>query len=192
MQMYLSRLRAMAILLISKPPNLTKKLSNKSLRISSRAISKKMTPLKKASNFFQTLSSGLRNEPYIKINVIFAGVILLVLAYSGIFSPDKNNYPVVCIHQKLTGRPCFSCGLSHSFSLIVRGRIEEAYKWNIYGMRVFIFFFSQFLMRIFFTVIYLNNENQRIWLIRYDIAGSILLFSISFYPFFRQLLLTLV
>ena len=151
-----------------------------------------MTLLKKASNFFRTLSSGIRSEPYIKINIVLAGVILLVIAYSGIFSPDKNNYPVVCIHQKLTGQPCFSCGLSHSFSLIVRGRIEEAYKWNIYGMRVFIFFFSQLLLRIFFTVFYLNNENQRIWLIRYDIAGSIIVFAIAFFPFFRQLILSLL
>jgi hypothetical protein len=158
----------------------------------SRAISIKMILLKKASNYLRTLSSGIRSEPYLKINIVLAGVILLVIAYSGIFSPDKNNYPVVCIHQKLTGQPCFSCGLSHSFSLIVRGRIEEAYKWNIYGMRVFIFFISQFLMRIFFTVVYLKNENQRNWLIKYDIAGSILIFAIAFYPFFRQLLVSLL
>jgi hypothetical protein len=151
-----------------------------------------MTLSKKANSFFRDLSIGIRNEPYIKINVVFAGVILLVLAYSGIFSPDKNNYPVVCIHQKLTGQPCFSCGLSHSFSLIVRGRLEEAYKWNVYGMRVFIFFLSEFLMRIFFTVFYLKNGNHSKLLIKYDIAGSILLFAISFYPFFRQLILNLL
>lgn len=151
-----------------------------------------MTLLKKASNSFRHFSSGIRSEPYIKINIVFAGVILLVLAYSGIFSPDKNNYPVVCIHQKLTGQTCFSCGLSHSFSLILKGRIEEAYKWNIYGMRVFIFFISQLLMRILFTVFYLKNENHNMWLIRYDIAGSFLLFAISFYPFFRQLVVSLV
>ena len=43
--------------------------------------------------------------------MIFAGVILLIFAYSGIFSPDKDNYPVTCIHEKLTGLPCVSCGL---------------------------------------------------------------------------------
>jgi hypothetical protein len=151
-----------------------------------------MTLSKKANNFFQALSSGFWSEPYIKINIVFAGVILLVLAYSGIFSPDKNNYPVVCIHQKLTGQPCFSCGLSHSFSLIVRGRIEEAYKWNHYGMRVFLFFISQFLMRIFFTYFYLKTAKFRNELIMYDIAGSILIFAIAFYPFFRQLILSLI
>ena len=146
-----------------------------------------MTPLRKLSDFSREFLSRIKNEPYLIINIVFAGVILLVFAYSGIFSPDKNNYPVVCIHEKLTGLPCFSCGLSHSFSLIVRGRLEEAYHWNIYGMRVFLFFISQFLMRIVFSVFYLKNEENRKWLIIYDIAGSILIFAIAFYPFFRQL-----
>ncbi len=34
--------------------------------------------------------SNLRNEPYLIINIVFAGVILLIIAYSGIFSPDKE------------------------------------------------------------------------------------------------------
>ncbi len=151
-----------------------------------------MTLLRKASKFSREFFSGIKNKPYIIINIVFAGVILLILIYSGIFSPDKNNYPVTCIHEKLSGLPCFSCGLSHSFSLIIRGRVEEAYQWNIYGMRVFIFFVSQFLMRIIFSVCYQKNENIRNWLIWYDIAGSILIFAIAFYPFFRQLVLSLL
>ena len=150
-----------------------------------------MTLLRKLSDFFHEFSSGIKNKPYLIINIIFAGVILLVIAYSGIFSPDNDNYPISCVHEKLTGLPCFSCGLSHSFSLIVRGRIEEAYQWNIYGMRVFLFFVSQFLMRIFFSVCYQRNEGTRKWLIYYDIAGSVLIFAIAFYPFLRQLAISL-
>ena len=150
-----------------------------------------MTLSGKVNNFFREFYSGLKGKPYLIINIVFAGVILMVLAYSGIFSPDKNNYPVICIHEKLTGLPCFSCGLSHSFSLIIRGRVEEAYRWNVYGMRVFLFFISQLLMRIFFSVWYQRNENSRNWQIWYDIAGSILIFAIAFYPFFRQLVLEL-
>lgn len=148
-----------------------------------------MIQLKKENNFFREFLIPIRKEPYLKINIILAGVVLLVLAYSGIFSPDRDNYPVTCIHEKITGLPCFSCGLSHSFSLIVRGRIEEAYKWNVYGMRVFLFFVSQLLMRIVFSVRYLRNTENRKWLIYYDIAGSILIFAISFYPFIRQLII---
>jgi hypothetical protein len=150
-----------------------------------------MTQSRRVNNFFREFFSGIRNHPYLIVNLVFAGVILTIMVYSGIFSPDKNNYPVICIHEKLTGLPCFSCGLSHSFSLIIRGRLEEAYQWNIYGMRVFLFFVSQLLMRIFFSVSYCRNEHSREWLIWYDIAGSVLILAIAFYPFFRQLVLAL-
>jgi hypothetical protein len=125
----------------------------------------------------------LRNEPYLIINIFLAGVILLIMIYSGIFSPEKNNYPVVCIHEKLTGEPCVSCGLSHSFSLILRGRIDEAYRWNNYGMRVFIFFVSQLLMRIVFSKIYISHPESRKQLILFDIIGSSVIFLITFMPF---------
>jgi hypothetical protein len=151
-----------------------------------------MTLSKRLSNLFLKVISVIKDKPYLIINIIFAGVILLVLAYSGIFSPDKNNYPVTCIHEKLTGLPCFSCGLSHSFSLIVRGRIDEAYQWNIYGMRILLFFVSQLLMRMVFSVIYYKNEHNRNSLIVYDIVASFLIFAIAFYPFFRQLLVSLL
>ena len=134
----------------------------------------------------------LRNEPYLIINLVFAGVMLIIFAYSGIFSPDKNNYPVVCIHEKITGMPCFSCGLSHSFSLILRGRISEAYNWNAYGMRVFIFFAGQLVMRFVFSAFYISDKSHRRELVIYDIAASAIIFLVVFFPFFRQLVLSLV
>lgn len=134
------------------------------------------------------LISRFRSEPYLFINLVFAGVILLIFAYSGIFSPEKNNYPVVCIHEKLTGQPCVSCGLSHSFSLIVRGRIAEAYEWNVYGLRVFLFFALQLVMRIVFSVIYLRHKDIQKQLIVYDISASILIFLIAFMPYIRAII----
>jgi hypothetical protein len=124
----------------------------------------------------------LKNEPYIIINIIFAGVILLIFAYSGIFSPEKNNYPVVCIHEKLTGQPCPSCGLSHSFSLIVRGRFDEAFTWNHYGFRIFLFFAAELVMRIAFSIFYLKYPDTRKQLITLDSAASILIFLLAFWP----------
>ena len=129
----------------------------------------------------------LSNEPYLILNIFFAGVIILIIAYSGIFSPDQNNYPVVCMHEKITGEQCFSCGLSHSFSLIVRGRIEEAYEWNIYGMRVFLFFLSQLILRIAFSLYYLKYAGARKHLIIVDSIGSGLVFLITFWPFLENL-----
>ena len=91
------------------------------------------------------LSSSRR--AYFAVNAIFAGVILLIMGYSAFYSPDTGQYPVPCIHEKLTGEPCPSCGLSHAFSLIVRGRISEAMEWNSTSLRVFLFFAVQLVMR---------------------------------------------
>jgi hypothetical protein len=131
----------------------------------------------------QNLKVNLRNEPYLIINIFFAGVILLIIAYSGFFSPEKDNFPVTCLHEKLTGEPCISCGLSHSFSLIVRGRIDEAFRWNLYGMRVFLFFVSQLILRLAFSIFYLRYADTRKQLLIIDCVGSGLVFLISFWPF---------
>ena len=130
----------------------------------------------------------LKNEPYLLINIIFAGVIFLIMLYSGIFSPVKDNYPVACIHEKITGQPCVSCGLSHSFSLILRGEITDAYRWNIYGMRVFLFFAGQFLLRVIFSLFYLRYPSTRKQLILFDIIGSSVLFIVAFLPFLTYIL----
>ena len=144
-----------------------------------------MTLWKSKNSPGSSLTVRFRNEPYLLINFILAGVILLVFIYSGFFSPDKDNYPVVCIHEKLTGEQCASCGLSHSFSLILRGRISEAYDWNLYGLRVFIFFAAQILMRVVFSVFYLKYPGSGKQLITYDIAVSVMLFIVSFLPFIK-------
>ena len=142
-----------------------------------------MRLFRRKNDLSQTAEVGFLNEPYLIINIIFAGVILLILLYSGFFSPDKDSYPVVCIHEKITGEPCVSCGLSHSFSLIVRGRIEEAYKWNHYGMRIFLFFALQLLMRAVFSIFYLKYADTRKQLILVDCIGSGIIFLVAFWPF---------
>ena len=143
---------------------------------------------KRKSSPEQNLKVILRNEPYLIINIFFAGVILFIIAYFGFFSPEKDNYPVICLHEKLTGEQCFSCGLSHSFSLIVRGRIDEAYRWNLYGMRVFLFFASQLILRVVFSIFYLRYSDTRKQLITIDCIGSGLIFLISFWPFITRII----
>lgn len=146
-----------------------------------------MTPWIRKSNDGSGLLGRFNSEPYLLINLILTGVILLIFAYSGFFSPEKDNYPVVCIHEKLTGEPCVSCGLSHSFSLVLRGRISEAYDWNVYGLRVFIFFAAQLVMRIVFSIFYLKYPDTSKQLITYDIAVSIMLFLVTFLPFIESI-----
>jgi hypothetical protein len=142
---------------------------------------------KRRNNTGQTLKEGLRNEPYLIINIFFTGVILLIFAYSGFFSPEKDNYPVTCIHEMVSGKPCVSCGLSHSFSLIVRGRIEEAYQWNRYGMRIFLFFVAQLVLRVFFSIFYLKYRETRKQLIIFDCVGSGIIFLVAFWPFIESI-----
>lgn len=149
---------------------------------------RKMILSRQKNNLIHSLKEGVRNEPYIIINLILAGVIVLIIAYSGIFSPEKDNYPITCIHEKLTGEPCISCGLSHSFSLIVRGRISEAYQWNMYGVQVFLFFVLQLLMRIAFSFFYLRNTTVRKQLIITDAIGSGIIFLIAFWPYIVKIL----
>lgn len=122
-------------------------------------------------------------EAYPLINILLAGVVLLVMAYSGIFSPEKDDYPVACVHEKLTGQPCASCGLSHSFSYILRGDLDQAAAWNPNGLRVFIFFAAQLVLRIAFTFYYIKYPHIRKSLIPVDSAGSALMFLIAFWPF---------
>lgn len=139
------------------------------------------------SNTEQNMKVMVRKEPYLIINIFFAGVILLIFAYSGFFSPEKDNYPVTCIHEKLTGQPCVSCGLSHSFSLIVRGRVEEAYHWNRYGMRIFLFFAAQLVLRAAFSIFYLRYSDTRKQLIIVDFIGSGVIFLVAFWPFIANI-----
>jgi hypothetical protein len=124
---------------------------------------------------------------YFAVNIILAGVILLIMGYSGFYSPDENEYPVVCIHEKLTGEQCPSCGLSHAFSLIVRGRIDEALLLNSASVRVFLFFALQLFMRVGIGA---RNLLTGRWLkqtARADALVSSVMALYAFYPFLRAL-----
>lgn len=128
---------------------------------------------------------------YFAVNVIFAGVILLIMGYSAFYSPDRNSYPVVCIHEKLTGEPCPSCGLSHAFSLIIRGRVDEALQLNSASLRVFLFFVLQLIMRIAIGIWNLVTDRwlkQITWI---DALTSSAMAIFAFYPFLRALWMAL-
>jgi hypothetical protein len=146
-----------------------------------------MTQLLPKSNPAGSLKKRIPDEPYLIINSVLAGVIFLIFIYSGVFSPEKDNYPVMCIHERLTGEPCASCGLSHSFSLILRGRISDAFIWNQNGLRIFIFFAGQLLMRVFFSVFYLKYPRNNRVLVIYDSVVSFLFLVICFLPLIESI-----
>ena len=120
---------------------------------------------------------------YFTVNIILAGVILLIMGYSFFYSPEKNNYPVVCFHEKITGQPCPSCGLSHAFSLIVRGRFEEALLWNHYSLRVFLFFLLQLVMRLGLAAYLYKKELKSLTVPYVDAIISFIMIIAAFYPF---------
>jgi hypothetical protein len=111
------------------------------------------------------------------------------MGYSAFFSPDRGNYPIVCIHEKLTGEPCPSCGMSHSFSLILQGRIDEAIEWNRFSVRVFLFFFLQLILRVLFSIRYLKEQTiaMRNAIVTSDIVVTVVMFFLAFLPFLKFL-----
>lgn len=129
---------------------------------------------------------GPSNEKntYLAINAIFAGIIILVFIYSGFFSPEKNNYPLECIHEKITGQPCPSCGLSRSFSFIMRGDISTAASYNEYGLRVFLFFLFHLVMRLSNIVYILRKPVHLKELTIIDSSIAIITFILAFRQFF--------
>ncbi len=131
------------------------------------------------------------NRPYFFLNLILAGVIVFIMGYSLFYSPGENRYPVPCIHEKITGEPCPSCGLSHAFSLIVRGRVDEALEWNSQSLRVFLFFALQFVMRIALGAWALKGEKHLRQVTVTDAVVSSVMALTAFYPFLRSLWLTL-
>lgn len=115
----------------------------------------------------------------------------MIMGYSLFYSPDEERYPLPCVHEKLTGEPCPSCGLSHAFSLIVRGRTDEAMEWNSHSMRVFIFFVIQLVMRAGLAVTALRTRGNLKAITVTDAAVSAVMTLTAFYPFLRLTWLSL-
>ena len=86
-------------------------------------------------------------SPYQMINILTGLVIVMVFIYSGIFSTGDGYYPVECAHVSVYVEDCRTCGLSRSFSEMVRGNFSSASEYNRNGPLLFAFFVSQLFMR---------------------------------------------
>ena len=113
------------------------------------------------------------------------------MGYSGLFSPDEEKYPVECIHERITGEPCPSCGMSHAFSLIVRGRVNEALQWNGASVRVFSFFIIQLIMRLTIGLRCFYSDRHPGKIAVADAFLSSIMALVAFYPFLRAVWITL-
>ncbi len=114
---------------------------------------------------------------YNKINIVFIAVILSIFAYSFIFTPEKNNYP---IPSACKVKPCKSTGLSRAFSKIVRLEFNEAKKFNINSLSVFSFFFIQLFFRILTIIILQKQIFKDKFVLIFDIIFSISMYLVTF------------
>ena len=119
-------------------------------------------------------------ESYIRINFILAGIIACIMLYSGIFSAEKANHPIGCIYTKLTGVACPGCGLSRSFSAMIRGDFPKAWEYNANGPKIFLFFFIQFFFRLLINLALLKKTIVPTYLWMSDSAIAIILFIYCF------------
>lgn len=91
-------------------------------------------------------------SPYVKINICLAIFLTGMLVYFVSFQPDSDVHHVPCIHEIRTGQPCPTCGLSRSFSAIIRFDAHQATQWNPFSPHLFLFFFLQWILRIAFML----------------------------------------
>lgn len=120
---------------------------------------------------------------YFWINLIIAGMIIAIFIYSGFFSPTEDSYPVKCVHQVISGIPCPSCGLSHSFSSLIRGDIDSASGYNSNGPALFLFFIFHLVLRISNLLILRRSKTVSKNLALMDIVLSLVTFILAFWPF---------
>ena len=57
-----------------------------------------------------------------------------------------------CVFIKYFNRECFSCGMSHSFISISKGNFDEAYRFNKFGIYLYLFFVLNILSLLLFSI----------------------------------------
>jgi len=103
------------------------------------------------------------------------------MLYSGIFSPEKANHPIPCFITIITGHSCPGCGLSRSFSAMIRGQFTEAAEYNSNGPKIFLFFSVQFFLRLLINLGISKSSRLPSWIWITDALISILFFGWAFW-----------
>ena len=124
---------------------------------------------------------------YGKINIILLVFLTALLGYSAVFPPEADTHPIPCIHQQITSQPCPTCGLSRSFSSMIRFDFFRAEQWNPFGPRLFLFFFVQWIFRIVFLILAFRFRNYEKTIIISDIILSAGIFLYAYLPLIRTL-----
>ncbi|HHJ09816.1 MAG TPA: hypothetical protein ENK25_02865 [Bacteroidetes bacterium] len=117
---------------------------------------------------------------YQTVNIVFFVLLPLVFVYAALFSPDNSHYPIPSFYNRYMSEQSPTTGLSHSFSAIVRGNLHDAKNLNPYGIRIFLFFFLEWIFR---TVAFFSLKKEWIpytKLLQADILASTILFTCCF------------
>jgi len=136
-------------------------------------------------------SSETDRKVYRLLNRIFLAILLGVILYSLMFSPEKHHRPVPSGSVLFSDQATISTGLSRSFSAAVRFDFESALEYNPHGPRVFLFFIIQILMRVSVLVLVSRIPVSAlpviIWI---DVLLSVFLFLVTFWPFLSNLIIS--
>jgi hypothetical protein len=128
---------------------------------------------------------------YLILNRIFGVILLSVLLYSILYSPERQQRPVPSGIQLFFGKTSPSTGLSHSFSALVRFEFQLAKEYNPYGLRIFLFFIIQLGMRIGGLLLASRLPEQALKkMVRADGVISATLLLICFWPFLSEMVRT--
>ena len=120
----------------------------------------------------------MSKDPYIRINLIFICILFALFVYSFAYPAIPNSLRLKSNCEKFNLENCPSKGLSRAFSKIIRVEFKEALNYNPYSIRIFSFFFLQFILRIAFILFHKKWKN----LYYIDIFLTIVLFAICFFP----------
>lgn len=121
---------------------------------------------------------------YFRVNLAFLLSLLLVVAYSFLFS--NNNHPIPAALTEITGIIPPSKGLSSAFSQIVRLNISKALFFNPISLRVFSFFLIQIVLRAILTIVIIKiTESLLKKLLLADIVVSAGVFVYTFFPLIK-------
>jgi hypothetical protein len=125
---------------------------------------------------------------YRLLNRIFLVIPVLVVLYALLFSPQKQRHPIPSGSLLFSDKSTISTGLSRSFSAAVRLDFESAESYNPFGIRIFLFFLIQLLMRLLALILVMHVPNQVLrGMFWSDAIISVTLFLISFWPFLSDL-----
>ncbi len=116
----------------------------------------------------------MNRRSYFYFNLILAGIIILLFVYAGFFA--YSSHALHCVYKQATGLDCPTCGLTRAFHNILLGNFSSAKQLNPLSIKLFAFFFLQFLWRIFLIIRYRIKRNDHRVIIKWDIIFSIILF----------------